>query len=356
MNLRDIPRPGPGQFICVPGCLHLLEEKLKRFRLPVIISGQKSYRAFVRHYPGKVPYPLLRYDGSCSHENIRAIAERIPAPCDCILAIGGGKVLDTAKAVAAQLNIDYVTIPTQLGTCAAYTPLSVIYYPDHRIKGGEHYERAAYLCLADLNLLVHSPKEYLLGGIGDSLAKWYEADAAIRQMQTPPTALTAAGLEIAAQIRNLLLEYSGQAIAAIEAQRLNQGFEYCAQAILGLGGMVGGLSGRTARVAGAHAIHDAMSQLAETHVYQHGVKVAYGILVQLAAEENYAEIERLLPYFARHGFPRRLADLSVNFEKEQKMALIAAIAASEKQSFRLALPRCSPELILKAIKYLEQLD
>ena len=45
-----------------------------------------------------------------------------------VLGIGGGRVLDCAKAVANLLShVGLVTIPTVAATCAAWSPVSIIY-------------------------------------------------------------------------------------------------------------------------------------------------------------------------------------------------------------------------------------
>lgn len=68
------------------------------------------------------------YGGQCSRENIQKRAnEAVKLEADIIIAVGGGKALDTGKAVGAKCHLPVITVPTIAATCAAITPLSVLY-------------------------------------------------------------------------------------------------------------------------------------------------------------------------------------------------------------------------------------
>ncbi|MGU3489794.1 iron-containing alcohol dehydrogenase, partial [Enterobacter bugandensis] len=87
----------------------------------------------------------------------------------------GGRVMDTAKPVARGLNLPFVALPTVAATCAAWTPLSVWYNDAGQALQFEIFDDANFLVLVEPEIILNAPKEYLLAGIGDTLAKWYEA-------------------------------------------------------------------------------------------------------------------------------------------------------------------------------------
>ena len=60
-------------------------------------------------------------------------------------------------------------------------------------------------------------------------------------------------------------------------------------------------------MAGAHAIHNGLTFIPETHRVLHGQKVAYGILVQLALEGRTDEIAELIPFMKGSVFREDLA-------------------------------------------------
>lgn len=217
MRLSQVVRSGPGQYLCQTGALGFLAAKLQHFQQPCIIAGEKSLAAFKRAMPETTALPALLYDGSASREDMRRLATAA-AGADVLIGIGGGRALDTAKGTAELLNVEYITLPTVLGTCAATTPLSAVYWPDHAFRSVDYYHRSAYLTLVDLALLIISPRDYFLGGIGDTLAKWYEAEAITRHQpaETLPV-MVRMGQAAARECRDVLLRDAPAALDSMTA-------------------------------------------------------------------------------------------------------------------------------------------
>ncbi|AFJ60308.1 MULTISPECIES: iron-containing alcohol dehydrogenase family protein [Bacillus] len=333
MKPEDIVRSGPNQYICKEGIAKELPGLLETFRKPVIVAGIKSYQAF-SDYSGGSSWDVIQHKGYCSPEAVRKVCEQA-ADADVIIGIGGGTILDLAKAAADRLDIEAVMVPSIAGTCAASTPLSVIYDESGNFIRVDYHKRSSYLTLVDPLFLLSSPIEYMKSGIGDTLAKWYEAEAVIRNTEEAAPLMAQAGLRQAEYIRNLLLRYSEAAVGSMEKGELSVPFIHTAETIIMLAGTVGGYGGRLCRMAGAHAVHNGLSFLQETHQVLHGQKVAYGILVQLALENRRPEIEELLPFYRRLGFPVSLCDLGILDNHEEAKRRIASHACRAEESLCL---------------------
>lgn len=355
IHIPSLIRPGTNLYISHPGALDQLDYLIKDFHHPLIISGPKAYQAFSQVYSLKLNVPSLYYDRTCSHENIQTLIQACPPETDLLIGIGGGLLLDTVKAIAHALNINYIAIPTVLGTCAANTPLSVIYHPNHQFKCIEYYLKSAYAVLVDHHLLIHSPKEYFMGGIGDTLAKWYEASAITNHLTPPYPAHVDLGLSAAQLTRTILLRDGQVALKAMENGLVNPAFQRVVDAILLLSASVGGFAVDKGRISGAHAIHNGLSLLSETHPYQHGIKVAYGILVQLMTLNQEEEVHKLLPFYTSNGFFTKLSQFSVVGSLPQKALKVAEFAASPSESYRLAQPDITSSDIFNAILKLEKM-
>ncbi|KXZ20707.1 alcohol dehydrogenase [Bacillus nakamurai] len=333
MKPEDIVRSGPNQYICKEGIAKELPGLLEVFRKPVIVSGIKSYQAFA-DYSGHSSWDVIQHKGYCSPESVRQICDQA-GDADVIIGIGGGTVLDAAKSAADLLDIEVVMVPSIAGTCAASTPLSVIYDDRGNFIRVDYHKRSSYVTLVDPLLLLSSPIEYFKSGIGDTLVKWYEAEAVIRNTENTVSLMAQTGLRQAVYIRDLLLKYSGQAVESMEKGELSVPFIHTAETIITLAGTVGGYGGRLCRMAGAHAVHNGLSFIEETHQVLHGQKVAYGILVQLALEERRNEIQELIPFYRRLGFPVRLSGLGIDNNQEEAKRQIAAHACKAEESLCL---------------------
>lgn len=357
MKLSDVVRGEPGQYVAEAGAVKQLPSCLSLFERPVVLTGQQSYAAFERVYGGALPYPVLRYDGTASHEDMERLAEQAQQlGADVLIGIGGGKVLDTTKGAAEKMNVDFVLVPTLVGTCACSTPVAAVYHPDHQFKCIDYYQRSGFMTVVDYALLLQSPREYLLSGISDTLAKWYEAESISRgqKVQDLP-AMVQLGLATARLSLDILLRDTETALRDFDAGQLTPAFERIVDTVYAVAANVGCQACSYGRVAGAHAIHNGLTVLPETHHLQHGIKVAYGILVQLCATGDEGEVRTLLPFYKKNGFLYSWKQLGVTKDCKEAQLAVATFAASKNESFHYACPDVTPEQIVAAMEKLEEL-
>ncbi len=79
------------------------------------------------------------------------------------------------------------------------------------------------MVLVEPEIILNAPQQYLLAGIGDTLAKWYEAVVLAPQPETLPLTVRL-GINNAQAIRDVLLNSSEQALADQQNQQLTQSF------------------------------------------------------------------------------------------------------------------------------------
>jgi uncharacterized oxidoreductase len=349
----------PSEYILAEGALAQLELKLleRGFRNVLIIHGKRSWRAAKPFFPdfSEVVFEEYIYNGECSLSEIESVTELVrQGEYDAIVGVGGGKVLDLTKAVSHHTGKLSVLIPTLASNCSPWTPLSVIYDESGAFIRYDIFPVSSSLVLIDPSVLLTAPVEWLIAGIGDTLAKWYEADVQMAGIYDKPVPLQISHYA-ARQCRDLLLQHSEGSIQAVNTGQLNDDFVKVVETIIVLGGMVGGFGDHYGRIAGAHAIHNGLTVLAETHGALHGEKVAYGILVQLVLEGKWEEIEKLLFFYQKLGLPQSLTHLGVSEIKKEVIEEVASKSAIPEESIHvMPIGPITSSRVSEAISLLEK--
>ncbi|MFM7470220.1 MAG: iron-containing alcohol dehydrogenase family protein [Nodosilinea sp.] len=230
---------------------------------------------------------------------------------EVILGVGGGKALDTAKLLAYGLDCPVVTIPTSAATCAAWTALSNVYSEEGAFRYDVALPRCPERLILDYDVIRTAPPRTLVAGIGDGLAKWYEA--AVSSGACDRT-LVVAAVQQARVLRDILLQKTAAALKDWGGEDWRQ----VVDATVLLAGVVGGIGGAQCRTVAAHAVHNGLTQLPNSQASLHGEKVAYGILVQLRLEEMEGRSalaatarQQLVSFYQSIGLPSSLTDLGL---------------------------------------------
>ncbi len=298
------------------------------------------------------------FRGECSTEEVdraAAVLRREEAPIDCLIAVGGGKCLDAGKCVAFRLSVPVVICPTIASTDAPCSALSVMYTPEGVFNRVEFFPNSPNIVAIDTRIIVEAPLRYLVAGMGDALATWYEARTCFRNSEARSTVgahLTIAALTIAELCAKTVFEYGLAAAAAVRQAEVNDAFERVVEAntlLSGVGFESGGL-------AAAHAVASGLTVLPtlQQHLL-HGEKVAIGLLTQLVLEDDLDEAKRVAVFLAKVGLPVHLGHLGLDLEAdgEALMAVIDATMASpiiHNEPFEV-----TPEKILTALSQVHQL-
>ncbi len=285
----------------------------------------------------------IPFSGECCIEEIERVrALVVDRDIHAILAIGGGKVLDTAKAAGLRAgDIPVILLPTLASNCSAWACLSVLYEADGTPVGHEVHPTQVAAVVIDPRVLVDSPVEYLRAGIADTLAKWYECSGAL---DDAPSWDLSAGLarHAALQCRNLLTAHGVAALRDLEAERATDSLLTVFQVNIQIAGLVGSFGGAYGRATAAHAIHDGLSVLPSQQGALHGIKVAYGTLVQLALENRWEELDELDSLYDELGLPHSLDELGVTEESDEAIATIARVATLPMKTIHQLAGRTRP--------------
>ncbi len=253
------------------------------------------------------------FNGECSLEEITARVESlVDERIDCVIAAGGGKCIDAGKAVAFRLRTPVVIVPTLASNDAPCSALSVLYSLEGVSTGIEFYPQSPAFVVVDTEVIAAAPERYLVAGMGDAMATWYEArvcllnERAVTAVGARPTLASCAIGEVCAET---LFNEGKAAAAAVAANTVNSSLESVVEAntlLSGLGFESGGL-------AAAHGVAQSYTAIPKVNDhYLHGEMVAMGTLAQLMMESRSDEAARVAEFFATVGLPIHLGQLSLD--------------------------------------------
>lgn len=269
----------------------------------------------------------------CDSEIARLVAIAKDNGCDVVVVMGGGKSIDTGKAVAYEMKAPVVVVPTIAATDAPCSALSVIYSEEGVFDRYLVLPTNPDCVLVDTSVVAEAPVRLLVSGMGDALATFWEADTCNRSCK--PNALTGAtpptlsAMALARLCYDTLLESGVSAKLAVEKGVCTQAVEAITEAntlLSGLGFESGGL-------AGSHSVHNGLTVLESTHSAYHGEKVAFGVLTQLVLEGRPAEdLEEVLEFCCSVGLPVTLAQIGVENPSKQDIRQVAEATAAEGET------------------------
>lgn len=346
----------PSQVLKGDGILSQAESAIARFgQRPLIIGGDHTLSLISPYLKPifqsfKVISAQANYTPDCSESSLEALQTALnDHQADFIIGVGGGKALDTAKLLAHKHQLPIITIPTSGATCAAWTALSNIYSNEGAFQYDVPLLRCPDLLILDYQIIKTAPKRTLIAGIGDAIAKWYEASVSSGHSTAT---LTIAAVQQARILRDILLQKSATALENPEGEEWRDVVDACVL----LAGVIGGLGGANCRTVAAHAVHNGLTHILAAHGALHGEKVAYGILVQLRLEEMIqgnqlaaTSRQQLLKFYDEIGLPKTLEDLGLANVSLTQLRQAAAITCHPNSDIHRLPFTVTPEQLLAAM-------
>jgi glycerol dehydrogenase len=350
----------PGKYIQGYDAICGLKEWVCRYGKKAFIIGSPSMfdkviPRILSSIQETVPVIVEKFERECSDEEITRLKTMADLEaCDVVVGVGGGKTLDTAKAVAHEMNVPVIIAPSIASTDAPCSSLSVIYRPDTgRIKRVLMLRRNPDVVLVDTKIIADSPERFLVAGMGDALATWFEAESCrlkhAKNMVRAHSSMTAQTL--ARLCYETLLEYGLSAKMACKHHVVIPALEHVVEANT----LLSGIGFESAGLAAAHAIQDGLNALDKDHQFYHGEKVAFGALVSLFLTDKSSDmIDDVYSFCESVGLPTTLAALGLNGLSDAEIGKIASIACAEKETIHNELIPVTPESVVAAIKVADE--
>jgi len=290
-----------------------------------------------------------KFNGECSKNEINRLVDIVKKNgMDLIIGVGGGKIFDTAKAVAYYAGTPVMICPTIASTDAPCSALSVIYSDAGVFEEYLFLPANPNLVMMDTEIIAKSPVRLSVSGMGDAMATYFEARACAASGAGTCAGgkVGVAALGIARLCYDTLIAEGVKAKMALEAGACTTAVEKIIEAntlLSGIGFESGGL-------AGAHAIHNGLTVLPECHHMQHGEKVNFGTLTQLVLE-NIPEDELIdmLDWMVAVGLPVTLGELGITDTSREHLMPVAEAACAEGDTIHNLPFEVTPEKVYNAM-------
>lgn len=325
----------------------------------VLIYGKKAFEASKAKLLPEIENAGIKvvndfwYGGEASFENADNLAklEEVKS-ADMLFAIGGGKCIDTVKALGDTLDKPVFTFPTIASTCAAVTKLSVMYHNNGVFDIVKNFERGPIHTFIDTEIIAKSPDIYLWAGIGDTLAKYIECTFSARG-----DVLTYEQEFGVNTSRMCFYPICESGVKALEIKKENKVCPELENTILNIIISTGTVSicvGEDYNSALAHALNYGFSL--RSHIeknHYHGEVVSYGSLVQLVMDEKWDDFKIAYEFYKKIGLPTKLKDLE--FEKDDPLDDVLDVTVVNKELEHTPY-QVTKEMIRNAINRLEEIN
>lgn len=345
----------PGKYIQGADAIKRLGSELSRLGKSAFIIcdpfvQENLLPRFIDHIRNDIDARTAVFGGECTDGEIERLASAAESePGTVVAGLGGGKTLDTAKAVAEKLGVPVAIVPTAASTDAPCSALAVIYSEKGVFERYLWLRKNPDLVLVDTKIAAQAPIRLLVAGMGDALATWFEADSVFRnhaQNLTGDLGLRSAHA-LAGLCYDTLLNKGIQARIASETNSVTPALEQIVEAntlLSGVGFESGGL-------AAAHAIHNGLSVNPDTHTAYHGEKVAFGTLASLfLTDKSREEIDTVYEFCEAVGLPTIFSAIGLVNPDDAALMDIADAACVETETIHNERGEVSPENVAAALK------
>jgi glycerol dehydrogenase len=349
----------PSRYVQEEGALAKLGESVKAFGSRAVLVASKGAQERVRDSLDQAlsanTFELISagFNLECTRREIERIGAMVREKgADVIIGLGGGKSLDTAKAVGHLEGKPVIVVPTIASTDAPTSALAVIYTEKGEFEEYFFVDRNPDLVLVDTAVIAKAPVRFLVAGMGDALATYFEARSCMRAdapnqcVKIPGARQTKTAMAIAEMCYRTLLEDSVKAKAACEAKVVTPALENIIEASI----LMSGLGFESAGLAAAHSVHNGLTVLEETHTYYHGEKVAFGTIVHLALENAPSEeLKTVMAYCRSVGLPTRLKDLGITDPSPERLMAVATASVAEGETIHHMPFKVNADMVHAAI-------
>jgi glycerol dehydrogenase len=343
----------PGKYIqgehaitALPGLIQLLGKKGLIIASPTVKSKILPVSCLE---DSDVNFSTEVFNGECCEKELKRIQEIVVnRKADIIIGMGGGKTIDAAKIIADRAGIPVIIVPTIASTDAPCSGCAVIYSAEGIFQSVYYTKMNPQVVLVDTLIIANAPVRFLVAGMGDALATWFEARscAQTQSLNECGGLSTMTGLNLARLCYDTLRKYGLEAKHSCEKNIVSPALEYVTEANI----LLSGIGFESSGLAAAHSVHNGLSALDETHAYYHGEKVAFGVLTELhLISSSSEEREAVYSFCETVGLPTTFSDIGMHEVNHEKLMKVAVKTCAPMEGIHHEIVEVTPSKVIDAM-------
>ena len=343
----------PGKYIQGENALASLPELVRLLgNKGLILASPTSKRSILPSYSFMTEDDSLlteEFGGECCESEIQRTVELITVNnIDVLVGMGGGKAIDTAKIASDRAGIPVIIVPTIASTDAPCSGCAVIYSADGVFESVYYQRMNPQVVLVDMGVMAQAPARFLVSGMGDDLATWFEARSC--DLSNSPNECggysTMAGLSLAKLCYDTLLLYGPSAKTDNENHKITPVLNHIVEANI----LLSGIGFESSGLAAAHSVHNGLTALHDTHAFYHGEKVAFGVLTGLHLNNAPSEeMDTVYAFCAKIGLPTTLNDIGITNISRTRLMEAAKKACAPAEGIHHETVEVTPGIVLEAM-------
>lgn len=293
----------PGRYIQQKGLINKVGEYCNECQKLLILLGGFNSKLFIEKIRPSltISHEFLVYEKESTKANILTIVNKMRNEnFDGIMAVGGGKIIDIAKAVCFYHDSYLIVMPTAASMDGACSAISVLYQEDGKMDRYLYLEKNPDIVLADSEIIFAAPFKLICAGMADALATYFETKNYARYNEVEPEVMQMSY----ACLYNIIDNYD-DVKKAYTRNQINEEVEKVIETIL----YDSGVAFENSSTSVAHAFANASTKL-KNSVGMHGERVALGLRLQLLLEEN-DWVKDLDHFLKALQLPMHLSDLHI---------------------------------------------
>lgn len=263
------------------------------------------------------------FEGESSWAEVNRVASiAVEKGVDGVIGMGGGKVIDTAKAAGNKAGTAVIIIPTIAASDASTGSLAVIYNEDGSMDREIHFAANPELVIVDTHVIMNAPTRFLVAGMGDALSTYIGGKVSYAEYKNNEYGAkpTEASMALCKLSYDLLMRHGLAAKLACDRKVMTKDLNK----IIEVNVLLSGLGMESNGGGSDHTWYYAFCSLDREENMLHGEYVSLSTICSMVLSgEPGEDIDEVVRFCQSVGLPTTLAELQMDDLTEKEFDQIA---------------------------------